>query len=236
MEKGRIKKFIILGIVVIMIGGVLLWYFPTINPYFWNSSANSSGASYTKLMIRNGNIDTLEFGDTEYILGYTYPPSDAGFISVIIPFNSSSIKNPQVGHTYKIFGAEIKVSNVSSDNISSFVVILVKPTIGDYMFSTYRYTKVDIPYCVLDTVKISSGLTNKTNQYTFGFTSYTQQPFNGAFQATLAISNSTQSEQYPVNQNYRGSNGSLIENDFNIEVRLYKVNSSSMIIYVKPLY
>ena len=234
--KRRLEKIIGLATVIAIIGIALFWYSPAFAPYFQNSSASSSNASYTKLMIRNGNTDALEFGDTEYIFGYMYPPLDVGFITVNIPFNSSSITNPQIGHIYKIFGAEIEVSNVSSDYISSFVVILVKPATEDYMFSTYRYTKVDIPYGISETVKISSGSINKTNQYTFGFTSYAPESLNDAFQATLTVSNSTRSAQYQLNYNYMGSAITPIENYFNIEVKLYKVNSSNIIIYVKPLY
>jgi len=168
---------------------------------------------------------TVEFGDTKYYFGYT-----GGMIGISAPFQYDSIMSPEIGHSYKTLGVEIKVANVSSDYISNFVVIMVKPTVTNYMFSTYHYTKVNIPIEDERTVDISSGLISETNQFTFAYASAPAFPSYGA---TLIVRTSSQSKQYST---YAGLIIPEAENDFNIEIHVYQADSSKMIIYVKPLY
>ena len=233
---------ILFAVVAIIIIGSLLWYAPTIiSVTKSSSSANSSESSYTSLLITSTNPNnTIEFGDTIYNFYYA-----SGAIGVSIPFQADMIQNPQVGHTYQIFGVEIKVENISSNYLYDYTAISVKPTVENYMFSTYRETMVDIPleqnappvqygtpspltnYKV--TVNISSGIVNETNQYTF---EYAYPPSSG-YGAELIVSNSSQSKQYEA---YVGLIVAQAEQDFNIEIRIYSADSGNMIIYVKPLY
>lgn len=244
--RGKAINKIIIGIVIVcIIIGATIWYAPAIISQFQNPSSNSSDASYTSLMLRAayGQGDTsatAEFGDTEYIFAYI-----SGTIYVNAPFQGDFVQSPRVGHSYYTLGIELKVENISSDYLSDYAVIKVKPTIDNYMFSTYRETKVDIPceqnapivqygtpsplvnYSV--TVSISSGIVNKTNQYTFRY-AFAPMVLSAA---TLVVSNSSQSKQYSA---YAGLIVADAEKDFNIEIYVYKTDSDRMILYVKPLY
>ncbi|MGD0160809.1 MAG: hypothetical protein ABSB89_11005 [Candidatus Bathyarchaeia archaeon] len=225
-----------------------MYFSPTISSYFQSSSSNSSNnpsASFTTLMIRapysghEENFTTVDFGDTEYNFLY-----GSGWLAVYAPLQAEyPISYPEVGDTYNAFGLEIKIENVSSDYLSDYVIFGVKPTVTNYMYSTYRYTEVNLTleqsqpiqygtvpltnYSV--TVSISSGIINETNQYTF---TYTNAP-SGTYGATLVVSNSSQSKQYEA---YVGSFVAGAETDFNIEIGVYKADANNMIIYVKPLY
>ena len=108
-------------------------------------------------------------------------------------------------------------------------MINVRPTIDNYMLSTYYLTKVDIPVGEAKTVDISSGLINRTNQLTFA---YPSAPPVGSG-ATLFVSNATQSKTYFAHV------GVIVveaKNDFDIEIRVFKIDSTRMVLYVKPQY
>jgi hypothetical protein len=179
-------------------------------------------------MIRSGNYtEPIEFGDTEYYFSYItaiYPE-----ISIHAPFNSDEIQYPKVGDSYQGLGIEVKVANVSSDYISDYVVIKIRSTTDNYMFSTYRMTKVDIPLYYTKTVDISSGLINETNQYSF---QYLFAPSTGT-SANLLVKTNSLTKQYSV---YVGLIVAEARDDFNIEIRVFKAGSNNMVIYVKPLY
>jgi hypothetical protein len=87
-----------------------------------------------------------------------------------------------------------------------------------------------VPVCVLSlsvTVNISSGLTNETHQYTFTY-----------FSSDLFVASSSQTKEYSISTGTSistGVNGDA-EKDFNIEIRVYKIEAKYLIIYVKPLY
>lgn len=231
----RAKKLIVLSVVVVVIG--FLVYFGPAIMFFVQNPSSSSNASYTRLMIRTPygygvNYTTVEFGDTEYNFLYV-----TGMISIYAPFQSYPISDPEVGHTYNSLGLEIKVENVSSDYLSDYVVIEVKPTVTNYMFSTYRYTKVNLTNCPIIqygpplnysiTVNISSGLTNETHQYTFTY-----------FSSDLFVNSSSQTKEYSISTGTSistGVNGDPTK-DFNIEIRVYKIEADYLVIYVKPLY
>jgi hypothetical protein len=144
---------------------------------------------------------------------------------VYLPFQSKVFSTIE-GETYADCGIEIKISNMSSDYISNYLVILVKPTVQNYMFTQFRYTKVSVPLSYPQTINISSGLINKTNEYGFTYTQVTHPSFN---EPQLEIQTSTQSKGYLV---FAGETIS----DFDIETRVYKIESGYMVIYVKPLY
>jgi hypothetical protein len=225
-----VKKIIaVFSVLTIII--IIAWQYPAIISILQSSSFNSD-ASYTRLLLRDlpiGHVassnGTVEFGDTEYYFAYS-----GGMIGISAPFQYDSIMSPKMGNSYKALGIEVKVANVSSDYISSFAVIMVKPTVTNYMFSTYRYTKVDVPLGNEKTVEISSGLTNEKDQFTFA---YASAPNRLSFGATLIVRTSFQSKQYST---YAGLVIPEAEKDFNIEIHVYKADSNNMIIYVKPLY
>jgi hypothetical protein len=178
-------------------------------------------------MIRSGNYtEPIELGDAEY--SFSYITFIVRAININAPFKSDEIQYPKVGDLYEGLGIEVKVENVSSDYISDYVVIKVRPIVDNYMFSTYRYTKVDIPVGDAKTVEISSGLINKTNQYTFIY------PFAPSLVgADLIVKTASQSKQYSA---YVGLIVAEAKSDFDIEIRVFKADSNKMVLYVKPLY
>jgi hypothetical protein len=224
------RKSIAIGLIIVLILGVAIGYFlqkgiPNLSTSNSNQTANSSDASYTSLTITSENTNnTIDFGDTIYNFMYI-----GGEIGVSIPWQSDTIQVPQVGHTYQIFGVEIKVENISSNYLYDYVTMLVKPTVANYMFSTYHETMVKIPLYQSSTVDISSGIIDETNQYTFEYVF----PPSGSVSATLIVSNSSQSKQYDA---YVGLNVVQAEQDFNIKISVFSADSNNLIIYVSPLY
>lgn len=225
-----IIKFIVLGIVLIVIVGALLWFL-AIPSYFQNSSNFSYNAPYTSLTFRDGMNDsaTLNFGDTEYTLTYAIGYlSDLTFIEQeTAPYTHV----PHAGDVYREFGIEIAVSKVGSDYISNYIVILVRPTVQNYMASLY-YTKVNITLNEFKSVNISSGLVNETHEYSF---LYTQVMHPSFYEPQLTIHTETQEKTYDVSASGSALWSSCIK-DFNIETRVFKIESQYMVIYVKPLY
>lgn len=212
---------IICAVLAVSIIVALLCFAPIILSYFQNPSSSLS-ASYTSLTLREmmNHTATIEFGDTEYNFDYT-----GGFLFDSTFISGSQMHSPKKGNVYDEFGIEVKVSDVSSDYVSNYIVILVKPTVQNYMASLH-YTKVDIALYETKAVNISSGLINKTNEYGFAYTQVTHPSFN---EPQLEIQTATQSKVYYVV-------ASFTIRDFDIEVRVYKIESGHMIIYVKPLY
>jgi rubredoxin len=223
-----IKKVIGLSLAAIIIGA-LLWYAPNIISYFQNSSPQSSDASYTSLTLRHGMnySTTLEFGDTEYSFSYYYGLG----LQVSTFIEGSKSYSAHKGDTYRDFGIELKVSNVASDYISNYIVILVKPTVQNYMASLY-YTRVNITLNEAKSVNISSGLVNETREYGF---LYTQVMHPSFYEPQLTIHIETQEKTYDVSASGSALWSSDIK-DFNIETRVFKIESQYMVIYVKPLY
>jgi len=220
-------KKVIGGFLVVIIVGALLWYAPIIISYIQNlsSSTNSSNEPYTELTLRDlpiteVNNTVIEFGDTEYSFRYL-----GGYLMVYAPFQSKQYISSE-GKTYNDLGIEIKVSKVSSDYISNYIIILVKPSVQNYMFTQFHYTKVNITLYQTKAVNISSGLINKTNQYWFSYTQIAHPSFN---EPQLTIGTTSQSKSYVVIA------GFTIK-EFEIETRVYKIESGYMVIYVKPLY
>ena len=85
------------------------------------------------------------------------------------------------------------------------------------------YTKVNMTSGEATTVSISSGLINKTNKYYFTYTG------NYNKYAYFTISNGSQLKSYFLGEGNTAT-------DFDIEVRIYKVEPQYMVVYVKPLY
>jgi len=226
-----VKKAIglVLGAIII---GALLWYTPTIISYIQNLSSqyptNPSDGSYISLTFRDMMNDTatIEFGDTEYTFYYSGVIS-GDILDVWTFIGGSNLYTLHKGDIYRDFGIEIKVSDLNSDYVSKYVVILIKPTVQNYSASLH-YTKVSIALHETKAVNISSGLINKTDQYWF---SYNQIPHPSFYEAQLTIRNASQSKSYV----FLGAGGETIK-DFDIEIKVYKIESKYMIIYVKPLY
>lgn len=215
--KHPIKIAIALAALVIL--GVCLGYF--LIPY----SQKSSNESYVKLTLRDlaateANETVIEFGDTEYSFQY-----NGGFLWVRIPFQSKYYV-PSEGDVYHDFGIEIKVLKRSSDYISDYIVILVRPTVQNYMFTQFHYTKVNITLHETKAVNISSGLINKTNQY---WLTYTQDVHPTFSEPQLIVQTTSQSKIYYV---WYG----VTIREFEIEIKIYKITPQYIIIYVKPLY
>ena len=216
------SRWIIIFLLAVVLIGTLLWFAPNIMSYFQNS-ADSSNASYSSLTLRDGmnSTATLEFGDTEYNFAYTI-----GILSTSTFIGGSQTHwTPHKGEVYNELGIEVRVSDVASDYVSNYIVILVKPTIQNYMASLH-YTRVNITLHGTRAVNISSGLINKTNQYWFLYTQITHPTLN---EPQLTIGNASQQKTYFI------SVGKTIK-EFEIETRVFKIESNYMVIYVKPLY
>ena len=201
---------------------VLLWSDSIIALFVPNNSqSQTTNTSYTELTLRHGNTTLIEFGDTEYSISYF----SGSFLKVSTPLKSEFYQQLSEGKVFRDLGLEIKVSKMDSDYISEYIVILVKPTIQNYMASLF-YTKVSLPLDSTRTVSISSGLIDKTNEYWF---LYSQNVYPLATENKLTIGKGSQSETYNVAAGYTIKL-------FEIETRVYKVKSDYMVIYVKPLY
>jgi hypothetical protein len=228
-----------------VISVVSLWYAPAIISHFPNPSSNSPNpsstpynASYTSFLIRSYDANSkIEFGDTEYFFSYL-GDSHPSVLYIDATLSPPVQLYPEIGHSYETVGLEINVANMSSDDIS----IKIKPTVENYVFSTYHYTRVEIP-CEQGAPAVQNGTvtvsltssTNKTNQYTF---EYPFAPSVGSGPtyiktATLIVETSSQSKQYEA---AIGSVVTQAKNDFNIQIAIYQANSNFMVIYVKPLY
>src|SRR4030067_3279985 len=219
------KKAIVVAVFVVAVIGIILWQSSAITSLFQNSASIVPGASYTTLLIRSGNpSEPIKLGDTEYSFHYMTVQ-----LTIYAPFQSDYIPSPKIGDSYQGLGIELKVANVTSDYLSGYIVINVRPTINSYMFSTYHLTQVDFPVGKAKTVDISSGLIDRTNQLTFA---YPSAPPVGSG-ATLYVSNTTQSKSYLA---YAGLIVVEAKNDFDIEIRVSKIDSTRMLLYVKPLY
>jgi hypothetical protein len=180
-------------------------------------------------MLRTGNYtEPIKLGDAEY--SFNYNTLFYREINVVAPITSDKIENPKVGDTYKGLGIEVKVTDVSSDYLSDYVVIKIRSTTDNYMFSTYRYTKVELPIANMKTVSISSGIINQTNQYTF---QYFSPPTHLGISGDLKVSSDSLTKHYSAYLNQRIPEA---KNDFNIEIYIFRMDSSHMVLYVKPMY
>jgi hypothetical protein len=218
---------LVLGLIVI--AALLWWSAPTIVSYFQNSA--SSDNSYTSLTLRDkmNNTATLEFGDTEYSFAYYY---GLGF-SFSTFINNSGPYTAKIGDTYRDIGIEVKVKNITTDYISNYIVILVKPTVQNYMASLH-YTLVNTTLNQVTWVYISSGLVSDEATHKYGFM-YTKVVHPTMYEPQLTIYADTQQKIY-----YVYASGSYMWStnikDFNIETTVFKTESQYMLIYVKPLY
>jgi hypothetical protein len=228
----KIRRLVGLGIVVVVIGA-LLYYAPAIVSFV--QTLSSSNASYTSLMVREYREPILDFGDTEYSF-YLYSNESVWVFYVNTFIGGRAQHTPSIGDTYRDFGIEIRVSIITSDYVSNYMVILVKPTVQNYMASLH-YTRMNITFGKTEEVNISSGLTNETNSYSFTYSARVYSQVTQTFQSTsepqLEIQSINQTEDYPLYSLYGTQNTKW---DFNIEVDVFKVDSSYIVIYVKPLY
>lgn len=221
-RKSSKKKiaFVLVAVFIISIILVLFWNNSLFDLFFLNDSqSQTNDASYTELTLRSGDSKIIEFGDTEYSLYY-----GTMFLEIHAPFKNDLFRPSEV-KTFRNLGLEIKVSKIDEDYLSKYVVILVKPTIQNYMSSLF-YTKVIVPLYQTKTVNISSGLIDKTNEYWF---SYSQEVYSLVTEHKLTIGSGSQSET-------KGIAEGLTYKLFEIETKIYKINSDNIVIYVKPLY
>lgn len=220
---------------VLIIGGVFLFNFLS-----QNSSSNPPNVTYTNLLIRaNTMTKSLTFGDTDYLLSYNaFPETIANIsniwvrapLSNVFPLNSELIDQPKNGTSYTKLGIEIIVEDIGSDDISLFIKLKVRPIVENYMFLTYNYTRIDIPFNDSRTMNVTGLSSDKTNQYTF---KYTFVPPYREIDATLIVESMLQSKQYNF---YYGEKLVDSRDSFKIETRVYKVDLEHMILYVKPSY
>jgi hypothetical protein len=231
----RKRLFVVSILVVSVIAGVFLVYFLS-----QNSSTKPPNVAYTNLLIRaNTMTKSLTFGDTDYLLSYNAFQETIANISTIwvraplsnvFPLNSELIDQPKNGTSYTKIGIEIVVEDIGSDDISLFIKLKVRPIVENYMFLTYNYTRIDIPFNDSTTVNITSLSSDKTNQYAF---KYAFVPPYREIDATLVVESMLQSKQYNF---YFGEKLTDSRDGFKIEIRVYWVDLEHMILFVKPLY
>jgi hypothetical protein len=231
----KIKKVVGLGVVVAIVGA-FLWFSPTILSYFQNFP---SSASYTSLSLTlrdtdtmgSNQIATLDFGDTEY--NFSYSSYLGLFVSTFMDYEGYT---PHIGDVYKFDGIEIDVSNITSDYISNYILVLVKPTVQNYMASLH-YTRLNITLNHDIAVNISSGITNETHLYDFSYHIIViSHQFGPPESTNLEIhtdNNYTEVEAYVYPPN---TPETYMVRVLNIEIRAFAVEPQYMVIYVKPLY
>lgn len=225
-----IKKYIVLGVVVILIGASF-WYAPPIISFVQNlsnpSSANPSNsyynAPYTNVTLRDGinYATTLDFGDTEY--SFDYYAGLGGHLHVSTFIGGVVDHTPHNGDVYRDFGIETDVSKIASDYISDYIVISVRPTVQNYMASL-NYTRVNIPLSGYAAVNISSISTNETHQYGFSYSSMGY---------VVAVNLKIEVEQLKTDVTVTVGIPIKV---WNIEIYLFKLESQYIVFYVKPLY
>lgn len=110
--------------------------------------------------------------------------------------------------THTVFGIKIKISEVQSNNVT----LLIKTIIEDYLAQS-PYRKLTIASGQYQRVNFSG------NQYTFSY-----------FDDKIAFS--TPLMEYKEYQ----AQESTIHRDLGVEIRVYKVSSDYVILFVKPLY
>lgn len=201
---------ILLAVVVI---GALLWYAPTIISFIQNSS-------YTKLTLTKNsstfpNSTTLTFGNIDYSFSYVWQ-NNQYFLSVGDSIlEGKSYPQPTNSSVYRDFGLEIKVSEADSNQI----VLLVKPTVQDYLASL-SFKKMTITQGQYQTVNFSG------NEYTIGYLQNPPYYVNELIVTTSLL----QSRQYSI------SSSQIVSCDLGLEIRVYKATTAYAIIYVKPSY
>ena len=182
--------------------------------------------SFTNVTLKIRNTAEVCFNSTEY--SFTYTP---GELDVYTFLGGEVELMVQTDQTYTYSGIEIKVLNISSDYISDYIVIQVWPTVQNYPASLH-YTVVNVTLDATKAVNISSGLINKTNQYWFTYTLVTYPTFTDALLTVWNASHANASLEMPI----CGVSRYRVPNNLGIEVDVSEIESSYMIVYVKPLY
>jgi hypothetical protein len=227
---------LIILIVIAVIGVVSLWYALAVIYNLPNPSPTPYNATYTSLLIKNLDPNSkIVFGDTEYFFGYS-GNAQPRYLWIDATLESPVKLYPEIGHSYETVGIEINVVNMSSKDIS----VMIRPTVENYMFSTYHYTRIEIP-CEQGaqadqnaTVTVSlAGSANKTRQYTFEYPFAPSATPGSMFNVTFIVKDSSQSKQYEAAV---GFDVTQAKNDFNIQFSIYQAFSNYMVIYVRPLY
>jgi hypothetical protein len=221
-------KKIVGALMALIVLGVFLWYSPSIismlqKPTVHNTSAQNTsnqGSSYTKLtLIINSspypNFTTLTIGDIDYLFSYIWQ-NPYRILSVgDSTLEGTSYANPTNGSVYMNFGLQINVSEADSNQI----VLLVKPTVQDYLASL-SFVKMTISQGQYQTVNFSG------NQFTI---QYLQNP--PYYVNELIVSTSLlQTDQYAI------FSSEIINCSLGLNIRVYKATAAYTIIYVKPSY
>jgi hypothetical protein len=224
-EKPRERRHFPFGkvvgaLLVVIVMGALLWYGPAIISYVKDYSAQSS---FTKLTLMNSPHSTkVQFGGIDYDFSYSVQ-NDQGYLGVEDSLLETKLyTNPTNGSDYKDIGIEIQVSEVYSDHI----VVLVKPTIQNYL-AQLGYTKMTIANGQYQTVNFSE------NEYIFAYAytlvnSYNQGMVNVP---ELTITTSLlQTEQY-----YLSTPADNITSKLGLNVIAWAV-PEYVTLFVKPSY
>jgi hypothetical protein len=227
---------LIILIVIAVIGVISLWYALAVIYNLPNPSPTPYNSSYTSLLIKSYDPNSkIVFGDTEYFFSYLGEPQQLALI-IYPPISSSVRLIPEIGHSYETVGLEMKVVSMNADVMS----VEIRPTVENYMFSTYHYTRVEIP-CEQGaqadqnaTVTVSlAGSANKTRQYAFEYPFAPSATPGSMFNVTLIVKDSSQSKQYEAAVGFDVTQAKF---DFNIQITIYQAFSNYMVIYVRPLY
>ena len=222
-----IKKIVGASMVLVILG-VFLWYSPTIISMLQNlSSQNTSSqnpsnqdSSYTKLtLIKNSspnpNFTTLTFGDIDYSFSYAWQNNQYFLLVCNSILEAKSYLQPTNGSVYRDIGIEIKVSGAYSNQI----VLLVKPTVQDYLASL-SFKKLTIAQGQYQTVNFSG------NEYTIGYLQNLPYYANKLIVMTPLL----QSREYYI------ISSQIVSCDLGLEIRVYKATTEYAMIFVKPSY
>jgi len=222
------KPFPIKKIVAVLMGitilSILLWYgLPIIFLMMQNSPSQnpSPQSSYTTLTLVKSSspsppqITTVTFGDVDYSFSYVWQNNQYFLLVSNSILEGKTYLQPTNGSVYGDIGIEIKVSEAYSNQI----VLLVKPTVQDYLASL-SFKKLTIAQGQYQAVSFSG------NEYTIGYLQNPPYYVNDLIVTTPLL----QSRQYSI------TSSQIVSCDLGLEIRVYKATTTYAIIFVKPSY
>ena len=165
---------------------------------------------------------TVKVGDLDYMFLYDW----GGFLSVINSLGEGKgYGKPVNGSVYNDYGMELQITQVSEDQLT--LLIRGNPN----YFSQTGYTRLTIAQGQTQTITFSG------NEYTIAHLQETGTVYNQgvpAYQAT--VSYLVVATPLLQNRKYYATNGSLIDCDLGLTIKVYKTLPEYITLYTKPSY
>ncbi len=121
-EKKLLPSWIIAAVLVLVVlGGLLVWQAPAIGDFL---QGNSASEGYSQLNLAAGQYVQYMHNDSTYVFSYELSSADTTGLFYVVQDSQQSRSFPATaGAVYQDLGLEIKVSSVTSN----LAVLLVKP-------------------------------------------------------------------------------------------------------------